>query len=173
MCKKKKKKKSDIFYAVTTKQDSLISNILTLGKKIKSASDLIFSRRLKWVCSKFTMFSRHINLVDSIAFHPAISDRFSPVATHSSQNVCLSCIAVEIVCIQTCHIVRASNRYVLAIFWYGDCKNVRKYGLLKKKKKNTAANLPKITTVKSSVDFVNPLKFVIAAAVLPVSAHRP
>ena len=36
-----------------------------------------------------------------------------------------------------------------------------------------AANLPKITAVKSSVDFINPLKFVIAAAVLPVSAHRP
>ena len=33
------------------------------------------------------------------------------------------------------------------------------------KKKNTAANLPEITAVKSSVDFVNPLKFVIAAAV--------
>ena len=68
-------------------------------------------------------------------------------------------------------LLRASNRYVLAVFWYGDFKNVRKYGLLKKK--NTAANLPKITAVKSSVDFVNPLKFVIAAAVLAVSAHRP
>ena len=41
------------------------------------------------------------------------------------------------------------------------------------KKKSTAANLSKITVVKSSVDFVNPLKFVIAAAALPVSAHRP
>ena len=40
-------------------------------------------------------------------------------------------------------------------------------------KRNTAANLPKIMAVKSSVDFVNPLKFIIAAAVLPVSAHRP
>ena len=65
---------------------------------------------------------------------------------------------------------RASNRYVVAVFWYGDFKNVRKYGLLKK---NTAANLSKITAVKSSVDFENPLKFVIAAAVSPVSAHRP
>ena len=42
--------------------------------------------------------------------------------------------------------VRASNRYVLAVFWYGDFKNVRKYGLLKK---NTAENLPKITAVKT------------------------
>ena len=68
------------------------------------------------------------------------------------------------------HGYRASNRYILAVFWYGDFENVWKYGLLKK---NTAANLPKITAVKSSVDFENPLKFVIAAAVLPVSAHRP
>ena len=41
---------------------------------------------------------------------------------------------------------RASNRYVLTVFWYSDFKNVRKYGLLKK---NTAANLPKITAVKA------------------------
>ena len=59
-------------------------------------------------------------------------------------------------------------------FWpYFDTVTLKMYGNTVCEKKNTAANLPKITAVKSSVDFVNPLKFVIAAAVLPVSANRP
>ena len=36
---------------------------------------------------------------------------------------------------------RASNRYVLAVFWYGDFKNVRKYGLLKKIQQQTCQKL--------------------------------
>ena len=67
-------------------------------------------------------------------------------------------------------LTRASNRYVLAVFWYGDFKNVWKYGLLKKK---YGSKLAKNYGCQNSVDFVNPLKFVIAAAVLPVSAHGP